>query len=75
MSNVIGVTIDGETEWHVVSIGATDHNTMCGIDADDPNIGHTGTVEPKRGQKINCQTCKTMWLGMRSLRLRAANFE
>lgn len=71
---IVGVSVDGETQWHAVNIGPTDHHTMCGIDADDPAIGHAGTVTAPRGQKIDCEQCLTMWRGFRSLGLRASDF-
>ena len=74
MSKVIGVVIDGEPSWHAQGV-LSDYDTLCGVDANDPTIGHGGTVTPRRGQKIDCQNCKTMWLNMRALRLRATNFE
>ena len=73
-SKVIGVSIDGRVEWHGASVGPTDYHTMCGIDAEDPQIGHFGTVAAKRGQKINCFQCKAIWLGVRALRLRETDF-
>ena len=74
MAKIIGVLIEDRQTWHAAGIFA-DYDTLCGIDANDPNIGHNGTIEPKSGQKIDCSTCKTMWLNMRALRLRATDFE
>lgn len=74
MSKVIGVVIDGETGWHAVNVSGTDYATLCGIDPDDPSIGHTGTVEPKRGQKIDCQECYSAWRGVVDLALKQTNF-
>ena len=62
-------------EWHAPGAGVTDHHTLCGMDADDPTIGLFGFVQPKRGQKITCDTCKAMWKGTMALRLRASDFE
>lgn len=75
MSKAIGVIVDGVTEWHARGSGVTDHTTLCGLDSNDPGIGHTGTVSPARGQKITCQTCKAVWEGTIALRLRASDFE
>lgn len=74
MSKIIGVDIDGRVEWHAASIGATDHNTMCGVDAFDPSIGHKGTVPAVSGTKINCPQCKTIFNGFRALGLRQSDF-
>jgi len=75
MSRVIGVSIDGVTEWHAVNIGPTDHNTLCGIDADDPTIGHNGTVLPPHGTKINCTLCKTIYLRFIQAGFKKTDFE
>jgi hypothetical protein len=72
---IIGVDIDGSTEWHAIGIGSNDYDTMCGVDAHDPDIGHFGTVVAKRGQKITCIQCRAMWSGFVALRLRASDFE
>ena len=74
MSKAIGVIVDGNVEWHAHHHGVGDYNTLCGIDADDPNIGHEGTVEAKRGQKITCQTCREIWRGTVALNLRESSF-
>jgi hypothetical protein len=75
MGKIIGVVIDGETSWHAANVGTgPDYATLCGIDPDDPAIGHTGTVEPKRGQKITCQECFNAWRGVVDLALRQSDF-
>lgn len=75
MSKIIGVDIDGRIEWHAAGIGSAGYDTMCGVDAFDPNIGHQGTVPAVRGVKINCLQCKSMFDGFRSLGLRKSDFE
>lgn len=74
MSKIIGVEIDGRVEWHAASIGATDYDTMCSVDAFDPDIGHQGTVPAVRGTKITCLQCKSMFNGFRALGLRQSDF-
>jgi hypothetical protein len=74
INRVVGVTIDGELSWHAANHGPTDHHTLCGIDADDPAIGHTGSIRPPRGQKITCVGCYGIWRGVAALRLRADDF-
>lgn len=74
-SKIIGVNIDGDVEWHVIAVeGNADYDTLCGVDAHDPNIGHYGTTYAKRGQKITCEQCKGLWFGIQSLRLKKSNF-
>lgn len=87
MSKVIGVRMsepqrwsdepegDVEVEWHARGHGVTDHDTLCGIDANDPGSGHFGCVEAKRGQKVTCRTCKRIWEGVAALKLRANDFD
>jgi hypothetical protein len=76
---IIGIKEDPEGKrisWHVVGIGPTDHATLCGVDGDDDNesVGQYGTVQPKRGQKIDCPQCKQIWLGVRVMRLTYRDF-
>lgn len=74
MSRIIGVVIDGETSWHAANSGPTDYDTLCGLDANDPTIGHTGLVKWQRGQKITCAVCHGIWSGLAALRLRKSDF-
>lgn len=75
MTKAIGVVIHGTVEWHVPNVsGTTDHDTLCGIDTNDPAIGHDGTVGAKRGQKITCKTCQNIVLGVQAMRLRKSDF-
>lgn len=71
---VVGVNVDGHIEWHARGIGSNDYDTMCGVDANDPDIGHFGTVQPHRGAKITCSQCRSMFEGFKSLRLRSSDF-
>lgn len=75
MSKAVGVLIDGEVTWHAPHAGGNDYDTLCLIDANDPSIGHEGMVEPRRGQKITCMECKTIWKGVVALRLRESDFK
>lgn len=44
-----------------VSIHADHYNgtydTLCGMDANDPNIGHLGTVDLPKHAKLDCPSC------------------
>ena len=71
----VGILIDGESTFHAASHGHGDYNSLCGIDADDPSIGHGGPVPAARGQKITCQQCFAIWRGTLELKLRASNFD
>ena len=66
---------DTETAWHLVGGAVSDYNTLCGIDADDPEIGHHGTVRPKRGQKVTCSSCIGIYRHIKSLRISECDFE
>ncbi len=74
-SKVVGVEVDGVVEWHIPGVGGADYATLCGLDGDDPAIGQTGIVQAPRGTKIDCQECKSIWYGLRALRLQPSNFE
>lgn len=74
MSKAIGVNIDGVIGWHAPNAGYMDYDTLCGIDAYDEPIGHLGTVNPKRRQKIDCELCKAIFDGFRDLKLRGSDF-
>lgn len=73
-TKVIGVELDGTVEWHIPGISGADYVTLCGLDGNDVGAGQTGTVEAPRGTKINCQQCRTIWQGLRDLKLREADF-
>lgn len=66
---------DTKIEWHARPAGNTDYATLCGIDGFDPELGQHGTVEPKVGQKIECEQCKAIWRGVMELKLRATDFK
>lgn len=74
MSKAVGVLVDGVVEWHAPRVAGPDYDTLCGIDAHDPEVGHQGLVPTKRGQKINCPECKRVWEGVLALRLRKSSF-
>lgn len=74
MSKAVGIRIDGGIEWHAAGV-VMDYATLCGLDADDPSLGHLGTEKPRRGQKITCGTCRLTWNRTLALRLRSTDFE
>ncbi len=75
MRKVIGVVINGEITFHAPDASGADYDTLCGIDANDPTIGHGGRVAAPKGQKINCGTCRTIYDCFISLKLRRSDFE
>lgn len=89
MKDIVGVIIgppnnmghdepEGETkvEWHISNAGGiSDYHTLCGIDADDPSIGHFGCLEYKKGIKITCSECKSIWEGVKAAKIRSTDFE
>ena len=74
MSKAIGVYLDGELEWHMPSCGGPDNITFCGLDGDDPTIGQTMGPSPKRGQKITCGMCYTLFKNFKELKIRESDF-
>lgn len=71
---VVGVVVDGATEWHIPGCGGPDYATLCGLDGNDPGVGQTGVVQALTGAKIDCDECKRIWMGLSELRLRMRDF-
>lgn len=76
-SQIVGVVIDGVETWHAPNGGGGDYLTLCGLDGfdDHEDVGQQGTVEPRRGQRIDCPQCFQVWEGVAALRLRRNNFQ
>lgn len=78
MSKVIGIRVLEDNkeriEWHAHGV-TSDYHTLCGMDGDDPSIGHLGLISPESSQKITCQDCKTIWKNVMELGLRPSNFK
>lgn len=74
MSKVIGVVEDGQVVWHAGGV-VQDYDTLCGTDSDDPDLGHGGLVTAKRGQKITCEQCQSIWKATMELKLRKTDFQ
>jgi hypothetical protein len=49
--------------------GYGDYDTLCGIDSNDPAIGHFGTVPVAINTKIDCSACKSIFAAAKSYRL------
>ena len=73
MSKAIGVQVGDSVEWHAPGV-VSDYDTLCGLDANDSGIDTHGVVQARKGQKITCVQCKTIWEGTKALRLRSTDF-
>jgi hypothetical protein len=73
-TRIVGVMLDGKPTFHAAGHGFGDYDTLCGIDADDPTIGHGGRFKTPRRMKIDCDACYAIWTGTLALRLRKSNF-
>lgn len=56
----VAIKIDGKITVHLPNASG-DYDTMCGIDSNDPKIGHHGTVPVAVNTLIDCSACKNMW--------------
>lgn len=73
MTESVKVKTQEGVEYHAQSSGYTDYDTLCGIDADDPRIGHFGK-EPSN-KKITCEACRAIWRGTLALKLKEKDFD
>lgn len=48
--------------------GYGDFDTLCGLDSNDPAIGHLGTVPVAINTKIDCAACKAIFSAARTYR-------
>jgi hypothetical protein len=71
---IVGVLLDGKPTFHAASHGYGDYDTLCGIDANDPKVGHGGLIKAPRRIKIDCTACCIIWAGTLALKLRKSNF-
>lgn len=71
---IVGAMVGGEPEFHAPGI-IGDSNTLCGLDINDPGIGHDGEIKVPRGQKITCCECYRIWRDTVALNLRKASFD
>lgn len=74
MVDIVGVNIDDVIEYHAGTPNGN-YDTLCGLDADDPQLGHFGRVPAPKRQRITCEQCKTIWFGTMELKLKPADFE
>lgn len=49
------------------------YDTLCGIDSDDPFIGHFGIVPIAINTKIDCKACKNIFNTARKYRIACFN--
>lgn len=45
------------------------YDTLCGIDFNDSSIGHMGVVPTPKNAKVNCLTCKQIFMHCREFKL------
>jgi hypothetical protein len=67
MSKYIAIKIDDTITVHAAGDAGGGYDSLCGIDANDPAIGHS-EVDVPRGAKIDCDICKGHFLQWKSLR-------
>ena len=63
----VGVKIDTGITIHCAA-GYGDYDTLCGIDSDDPEIGHFGTFIVAANAKIDCPACRGIFRAAKSYR-------
>ena len=73
-SKAVGVICDGNLEWHMYGLGASDYVTACGLDGHDPDIGQEMGPLPEPGQKITCQQCWALYKAFRESGVTAKDF-
>lgn len=56
MNKYIAIKIDDIITVHAAGDPGGGYDSLCGIDSDDPGIGHSEVDVPK-GSKINCSIC------------------
>lgn len=67
--HMVGIRTDEGDEFHIGAPPGPDYHTLCGVDADDPAIGHHGVTPVPRGQVVTCQQCKSIYQFVKLLRL------
>lgn len=67
-SQFVAVSIDGNVGIHAPSGAGPDYSTLCGVDPDDPVIGHYHAKVP-RGVKIDCDQCRAIYDAAKLLRV------
>lgn len=67
-SRRIATIIDGKREVHMVG-GPHDYDTACGLDMNDPEIGHYISEITETTDKIDCPQCRVIWQDARLYKL------
>lgn len=62
----VAVRVDGDVTVHMAgTVG--DYDTICGLDANDIQVGHEPATVPKGGRaRIDCDACWAIWNTARS---------
>lgn len=71
---LVGMCGDPVYEYHIRSVDGTGYDTLCGLDAHDPDIGTYGSFPAPAGKKVTCQQCTDVYFGVKALRLSTTNF-
>ena len=61
--------------WHLIGGANTDHETLCGVDANDCSIGTFGTISPKAGQKVTCKQCSNEFFHVKRMNITKCDFD
>lgn len=64
---MVAIVVEGEIEIHALGGGAGDYSTLCGVDANDEILDHTGYAEVPKGAKIRCKQCIQIWKEARAV--------
>ena len=64
-SKRVATVIDGVRQVHMVG-GFTDYDTLCGIDMNDPRLGHFPESLTETSDKIDCDACTRIWIDVRA---------
>lgn len=60
----IAAIVEDRREIHAVAADG-DYDTLCGVDFNDPSIGHMGAEPAKHGEKISCRSCWNIFITAR----------
>jgi hypothetical protein len=63
----VAVKLDTGITVHCAA-GYGDFDTLCGIDSNDPNIGHFGVVSVAANAKIDCPACRGIFRAAKQYR-------
>lgn len=70
MSLRIAIVVDGERAVHAANDPTGNYATLCGLDGGFEGVEEDGqiTVKVRQGEKIDCPTCRAVWLAAKTYR-------